>query len=39
MDTNSKPFLTINEQVNLLKKRKLNISDNQLDEAKNFFVE
>lgn len=38
MGTNNKPFLTINEQVDLLKKRKLNISDDQLDEAKNFLL-
>lgn len=38
MGTNNKPFLTINEQVDLLKKRKLNISDAQLDEAKNFLL-
>lgn len=38
MNTDSKPFLTIDEQIALLKKRNLNIPDEQLDEAKNFLL-
>lgn len=38
MSADDKPFLTIDEQIDLLIKRKLNIPDEQLVEAKNFLL-
>lgn len=38
MLTEDKPFLTIDEQIDLLKKRKLNISEEELDEVKMFLL-
>lgn len=35
---NDKPFLTIEQQIALLKKRKLNIPENQIEDAKNFLL-
>lgn len=33
-----KPFLTLDQQIELLKKRKLNIPDNQTEEVKKFLL-
>lgn len=35
---NNKPFLTIEQQIALLKRRKLNIPENQIDDAKEFLL-
>lgn len=35
---NDKPFLTIEQQIALLKKRKLNIPENQIEDTKNFLL-
>lgn len=33
-----KPFISIDEQINLLKNRGLNVPDSQLDEVRSFLL-